>query len=122
MASLSPSDTQPLEWQTTMSTIQDANAYLLATSTFSDVAFVVGESEENVLAHKLILMSRSTVFESLFERWDDDSKIYIPEVGVAAFNAFLHVRIEDSLVQKFSNLVHVICLFFNFLDLVSVHQ
>lgn len=93
MTSLSLSDIQSLDWQATTSTIQDANAYLLATSTFSDIGFVVGESEVTVLGHKLILMSRSSVFESVFQRWDRDenARIYVPEVSVSAFNAFLKV-------------------------------
>jgi len=80
------------DWQNQSLTIEQANLQLLKLHKFTDVTFIVGEEQEYVYAHKLILMTRSSVFQVMFERWDNSDKaIEIPEVSSAAFRIFLEV-------------------------------
>jgi hypothetical protein len=83
-------------WQSSFQTIQDINRNLLLTGKLSDITFLVGEEKKEVRAHKLILMSRSSVFEALFARWDTTSSglIAVEDTLVDAFNAFLKARNE----------------------------
>ncbi len=83
-------------WQSGFQTIQDTNRNLLLTGKLSDVTFVVGEEKKEVRAHKFILMSRSSVFEAMFERWDSSSSgpISVEDADFDAFNAFLEARYD----------------------------
>ena len=64
----------PEKWQTTRSTIRERTTFLLNNDRFSDVKFVVrdsnseGESERKkmILAHKFVLSIGSPVFEAMF--------------------------------------------------------
>jgi hypothetical protein len=67
--------------------------YILNTGRFSDVTFYVGEDREVVKGHKLILSTRSAVFEAMFERWEygDKVEVEVPEVSAQAFKLFMTV-------------------------------
>jgi len=77
--------------QDSFNTIADANEWLLSTGRLSDVTFLVGKTKKHILAHKLILMARSSVFEAMFERWETakNCQVEIPEVNVREFRGFL---------------------------------
>ena len=78
--------------QSEFSTIQETNRNLLATGKLSDVTFVVGSEHHQINAHKLILMSRSIVFEAMFERWNpENSTVGVSDTTFEAFKYFLLV-------------------------------
>ena len=55
-----------VNWQTTRSTIRERTKFMLNNDLFSDVKFVVRKSdagEQVILAHKLVLLIGSPVFE-----------------------------------------------------------
>jgi len=84
--------TRDVNWQSKFSTIQEANRNLLATGKMSDVTFVIGPAQQKINAHRLILMSRSPVFEAMFERWNpDNSTVVVSDTTFEAFKCFLLV-------------------------------
>jgi hypothetical protein len=84
-------------WQSGFQTINDTIRNVLLTGKLSDVTFVVGEEKKEVRAHTFILMSRSPVFEAMFERWDSSSSgpIFVEDADFDAFNAFLKARYDS---------------------------
>ena len=58
---------------------------------FCDVEFKVGEEEELIKAHKLLLTSRSPVFEGMLlgKLQETKSPLVIPDVDPAVFKALL---------------------------------
>jgi hypothetical protein len=83
-------------WQSGFQTINDTIRNVLLTGKLSDVTFLIGEEKKEVSAHKFILMSRSSVFEAMFERWDSSSSgpISVEDADFDAFNAFLKARYD----------------------------
>jgi len=71
-------------------------AQLMEDSKFSDVTFLVGESEVNISAHKAILVCRSSYFKSMFcgglkeSHCGESEPIHIPNVEPDAFRKVLH--------------------------------
>ena len=74
-------------------TIEAANRYLLETGYNSDVIFLIGRKSERVLGHKYVLISRSSVFETMFLTWLtwNNCKIQVPDTTVHIFKHFLKV-------------------------------
>ena len=80
------------EWQASCRTILDTNQFLLETGKLSDITFIIGEEEQRIDAHKLILASRSPVFEVMFQRWNPkDSEIILTDTTLPTFKHFLKV-------------------------------
>ena len=55
----------PNDWQAGRA-LADCNKYMLHQEVGSDVTFLLGQKKEPVKAHKYILISRSSVFQSIF--------------------------------------------------------
>jgi len=86
------STSRDVNWKSGFSTIQETNRNLLATGKRSDVIFVIGSEQQKINAHKFILMSRSPVFETMFDRWDpDNSTVVVSDTTFEAFQYFLLV-------------------------------
>ena len=79
-----------VDWQINKS-ILECNKYLLEHEVNCDVSFKVGEEQEVVKAHKLILSSRSPVFEKMFNGafCETETDPIIPDVSPATFRALL---------------------------------
>jgi hypothetical protein len=95
-------------------TIQSANEALLLTGQYSDVTFVVGEGnqKEEIRAHKFILMTRSSVFAAMFQRWEtkDDCRIEISDVDARIFREFLTFLYTNKFMTNFQEAEQVILL------------
>ena len=76
-------------------TIGEFALKLLENKDFCDVIFIVGPKKDRIECHKLILIARSSVFETMFSRrWDADKKeLELPDVEPRAFKLFLKVKI-----------------------------
>jgi len=99
-----------VNWRTRYQLPIDQLDYLLKHEMFSDVLFLVGENEEKVWAHKLILMMSSPVFEVMFtgtftsarnltlekegenEDLFEENVIRIPDIEPVAFRHLLKVK------------------------------
>lgn len=56
-------------------TLQESLEFMLLNQIGCDVAFVVGDQQEPIHAHKVVLASRSPVFFSLFERVMEENNL-----------------------------------------------
>ena len=65
--------------------------YILENNLYCDVEFKVGEEEELIKAHKLILAQRSPVFDIMFfsSLAETKSPIVIPDVDPSGFKVLL---------------------------------
>ena len=78
------------DWQFNKSTLE-CNKYMLQQEVNCDVSFKLGEDEEVIKAHKLILSSRSAIFDRMFNGsfCESDTDPVIPDVSPAAFRTLL---------------------------------
>jgi hypothetical protein len=76
--------------------------YILDSGEYSDVTFLVGEKRERVKGHKLILMSRSAVFEAMFQRWELGEKVevVIEDADLFSFRLFMTVSLDPISTQQ----------------------
>ena len=79
-----------IDWQLNKSGAE-CNKYLLEHEVNCDVSFKVGEDEEVIKAHKLILSSRSPVFDRMFNGpfCESETDPVIPDVSPAALRTIL---------------------------------
>ena len=68
-----------------------SNWYLLENELFTDVEFAVGENNERMAAHKLILAKRSPVFQRMFygDLAEGQKEIQLPDVEKDGFKNLL---------------------------------
>lgn len=61
----------PEPWQATLPSTKDKWLYVWINKLFTDVSFIVGSEEEEIIeCHKILLILHSTVFETMFgQRW-----------------------------------------------------
>ena len=77
------------DWQSRKS-LAEANLIMLQTKIACDVTFRVGSSREVIEAHKFMLISRSSVFATMFNGpMAERGQVDIPDVDVTVFNHFL---------------------------------
>ena len=69
----------------------ECNKYILENEVFCDVSFRVGSDGEAIKAHKLLLASRSPVFEKMFFGSLPSKRrpVVIPDIEPAPFKALL---------------------------------
>ena len=69
----------------------ECNKYILENEVFDDVEFRVGSEGDPIKAHKLVLASRTLVFEKMFYGSLPEKKGFIvtPDVELAPFKALL---------------------------------
>ena len=73
-------------------TAGDCFSKILHEEEFCDVNFLVGPSKEQIRAHRLFLMARSSMFRANFSgRWESGEYIELPQFEPAAFKSFLKV-------------------------------
>lgn len=79
------------DWQADL-TISEANLYMYENKLATDVKFTFqseeADSDEVLEAHSYVLMSRSTVFFTMFQ-WSKDSSIVISDIPYSTFNLML---------------------------------
>lgn len=87
------------DWQTGKSLIE-ANSHMLRNEVACDVIFLVGDSKDEVPAHKFVVMSRSPVLlRALIEHTDNpEVSVNVPEVGVDTFRDVLTWVLSSHLV------------------------
>ena len=70
---------------------KECMTYMFDNEVFCDVEFKVGEEGELIKAHKLLLASRSPVFEGMLfgKLQETKSPMMIPDVDPAVFKALL---------------------------------
>jgi hypothetical protein len=78
------------DWQANKS-VPQANNYMLKYEVACDVTFTVGDSKEEIRAHKYMLMARSPVlFKSLIKHLGNmDIKIGVPDMKPDCFRDML---------------------------------
>ena len=82
-----------LDWQAGRG-LADCNRFMLLHEVNSDVTFLLGQKKEPIKAHKYILISRSSVFQSIFCGSIAGSKegsevIPVSDIAVDTFRALL---------------------------------
>ncbi|KAL5015245.1 hypothetical protein ScPMuIL_009515 [Solemya velum] len=82
-------DTSNLGWQSGKSVLE-CNCYMLSNQIACDVTFLVGRSQETIMAHKYVLISRSSVFEaSLCSPSVNLEGIVVPDLEPDIFKSLL---------------------------------
>ena len=97
-------------WQNNKSLI-DANLHMLKNEVACDVTFIVGDNNEEIRAHKYMMMSRSPVMMKLLSKHfaDTDVVVDIPDVKPSTF--------RDMLTYVYSIIFVLGIFFFQFLTL-----
>lgn len=84
-------------WQLQQRTIQQKWSYVWKNELYTDVIFKVGEKQEILSCHRIVLIINSPVFETMLShRWSkgtssskDQTEILLPEENVEQFKIFL---------------------------------
>jgi len=115
-----------VNWRSEFHTIQETHRHLLATGKLSDITFVIGSERQTINAHKFILMSRSPVFETMFERWNpENSTVEVTDTTFQAFKIFLsvsYIRKHFVLIKVWFRAANKHLFFSNLSRSVSVHR
>ena len=78
------------------STAVECFSKMLQDQLFCDVTFLVGEAEEEIKAHKCVLMARSEMLRAQFGGdWENSEKIPLPQFEPHEFRAFLKVKLYN---------------------------
>ena len=79
----------PDHWQC-VRTLPQCLEYMLDNQVACDVTFIVGTEREEVHAHKFVLISRSPVFNAMFEGpLAEEGKVELPDLEKDVFLMFL---------------------------------
>ncbi|OWF49319.1 BTB/POZ domain-containing protein 6 [Mizuhopecten yessoensis] len=98
----------PNDWQSGKTLSQCMN-HVFTSGTASDVAFLVGEDQKKIPAHKLILISRSPVFYAMLEGpMAEKGEITIPDITEDVFQLFLRYLYTDTIDLTEMNVVPVL--------------
>ncbi|XP_013397050.1 BTB/POZ domain-containing protein 6 isoform X1 [Lingula anatina] len=83
-------DSTPDDWRKNCG-ILECNRYMLEKGIASDVSFIVGEEQEPIPAHKYMLVSRSSVFFTMFYGTlaEKQPEIVVPELDKESFMVVL---------------------------------
>lgn len=81
-----------VDWRTDSSTIKEKLYNSLLTGCFSDIRFIVGQTQKKeIAAHRYILFLNSPVFETLLDGSHKAVNVTIADVEPEAFFSFLKV-------------------------------
>ena len=103
-------------WQTTRPSIRERNKFMLNNHLFSDVQFVVrqsdGESKQVIPAHKFVLSIGSAVFEAMFygELGDTRDSIELPDCEYESLLEFFRYLYSDEVNLSGGNVMGVLYL------------
>ncbi|KAL5011646.1 hypothetical protein ScPMuIL_010197 [Solemya velum] len=86
------------DWQTGK-TLSECTQFMLEHEIACDVTFLLGETKQEVRAHKFILISRSPVFQAMFcgPMAETQEQITIPDIAPEVFKILLRYMYSDQL-------------------------
>ncbi|KAL5012584.1 hypothetical protein ScPMuIL_011135 [Solemya velum] len=86
------------DWQTGK-TLSECTQFMLEHEIACDVTFLLGETKQEVRAHKFMLISRSPVFSAMFcgPMAETQEQITIPDIAPAVFKILLRYMYSDQL-------------------------
>lgn len=89
--------------------LNDCMKHVLSNGLFCDVTLLVGECEEEVHAHKLVLVSRSPVFYASFEGpLAEKGQLVIKDIDKETFELFLNYIYTDSITLTNENVTSIL--------------
>lgn len=89
--------------------LNDCMKHVLSNGLFCDVTLLVGEFEEEVHAHKLVLVSRSPVFYASFEGpLAEKGQLVIKDIDKETFELFLNYIYTDSITLTNENVTSIL--------------
>ncbi|KAL5016964.1 hypothetical protein ScPMuIL_006553 [Solemya velum] len=86
------------DWQTGK-TLSECTQFMLEHEIACDVTFLLGETKQEVLAHKFMLISRSPVFSAMFcgPMAETQEQIIVPDIEPEVFKLLLRYMYSDKL-------------------------
>jgi len=84
-------------WRDQLPTLRDQFRYVIQNNLFSDIKFLVGNSQTPVYSHSFVLKVRSAVFERLLEKLpvsDSVKEIVVRDASTIGFKKFIQVTLK----------------------------